>query len=797
MVDLPRNTPAEVAAAGFLQRSSPGIRRPTVGFVGLGEYRLPVSGFHPLTQTNALLVNHEARTDQKPLRVIFSDSQTTDSAVRTASASNQDPPQQPDKGSSNELKAPGSSDSVPRTPRSDVQSGVDSPGKGVISDAAGETKDLLSTEESGTQVPRERLTDNEKAGAKRFLAARLHPVELTDTEYDTVVPISLEVFLDMLDTGYISSVEENGYIHAFDRASLAQSVEDIEEGIDEDIPSRPFYLSPLRQAQQVAQIHGVLAELRLPITTPKDNPALWAAIERNQNEDVDVLDAHGYVYEDVDIAKENLRGYQGILVAVANPPSSEQINNGSIHYTQIRAVMGIGTERGDIAAFLDDVPNHPSLRSNASYTYYGTSIRLDKNIGSRGTRDYEEYERPEEVVVMPPRLRGTLDKLKMMSTPTYKKSNTIEEEVFGYLSVPTYQQETTTQRATIPDFGQIHLYNHTEPLITRETLNTFARLHPDRFNPDIAQQVGDALFNPYTLVADNSSAQLPTKPASSEDVPAWEAFSQWKQAGLHLRIFGAPTAAGEVQSEQGIVASSIEHERLSHLQGLDITAQTFLTELATELMTTSRTQKENQQLARKIADNIKRQRNGVISIVDSETTIVTDFSLGPIEVTLGVPIFETERDALLERGATESEITRGVASLTFGDSESGATMQAVISDEGVLTFLPVSAYGVDLEFSSDDHTVLQTALNIASLIGYYPKLIRERFGSYANFRSYLDPDEDMQGIELIQETNGERLYQLGLDVQVTALEIQGEESIPEVAVAERFMNHFDPQSISI
>ena len=397
---------------------------------------------------------------------------------------------------------------------------------------------------------------------------------------------------------------------------------------------------------------------------------------------------------------------------------------------------------------------------------------------------------------MPPRLQGTRDRLKIYMHPSGDTSNTIHEEVYGYLSEPTYQQETLTQLAIIPGFGQTHLYN-TEPLITRETIRAFMRLHPDRFDQHTAEQVGDALFNPYTGVADNPSLQLPTRPAASEDVPAWDAFSQWKRAGLHLRIFDAATQAGEVHSEQGIVASSIESERLTHLQGLDSNGHTFLTELATELTAHSRTQKDNRQRAQQIANNLQRQRDGVITVVDSETTIVNDVALGPIEVTLGSPILETEMDELLERGATESEISRGVATMTFGNDESGATMQAVISDEGALTLMPVSVRGTNLQFSAEDLQALQTALNIAALIGYYPQLIYERFGSYANFRSYLDPDEDMRGIELAQETNRDRLYQLGLDVQVNALERQRQERIREVTVAERFMKQFDPESITV
>ena len=211
-----------------------------------------------------------------------------------------------------------------------------------------------------------------------------------NTDYDTVVPISLEAFLDMVDTGYIPSVGENGYTHAFDRDSLVQSAEDPGMEMVEDIATVPLYLRPLQHAQQLAQTHGILAELRLPINTPRTDPALWEAIQRNGEEDVTLLARHGIESEDVDIAKENLQGYEGILVAVANPSDAEQVRNGVIHYSQIRAVMSQGPERSDIAIFLDDTSLQPTYQNYVGYTIYGTEIRLGERIISHDTVIDEE-----------------------------------------------------------------------------------------------------------------------------------------------------------------------------------------------------------------------------------------------------------------------------------------------------------------------------------------------------------------------------------------------------------------------
>ena len=155
MVDLPKNTPAEIAAAGFLQRSTQGMLRPRIGFAGLGERRLPESGFRPLSQAGALQ-EVTARINHTPATVVFRDPHATDSSARMASASNQDPP--PGPSNRDTPKAIGASDSVPSAPPSDtigdtsVQRSIGSPDPEVRTEeqrTPGVTNDLAQTPERG------------------------------------------------------------------------------------------------------------------------------------------------------------------------------------------------------------------------------------------------------------------------------------------------------------------------------------------------------------------------------------------------------------------------------------------------------------------------------------------------------------------------------------------------------------------------------------------------------------------------------------------------------------------------
>jgi hypothetical protein len=617
-------------------------------------------------------------------------------------------------------------------------------------------------ETSVAPIRRASLTEPEKREVRTFLALAFRPLELIDDSYDEIVPTSLEAVSELVDTGFLPSRSRGGFITSFQKAEVAFDAMGGNRGFAEE--AMPLHLRPLFEARSIARNHGILAELDLhqQLNLPQDDPDLWDHIIHPRNRRY--LRDHGLSLDDVKQAIEGTENFQGILLGIKGS-AEDPDDNGDISYRRVAAIIGIGSDNKNLAEYLGISERNPALHTQA-YTFEGKAITEDVPVWGK----WESGERTTREV---PFISVFFDlegwgKWKLLSAVAETNEQGTEgatvDLVEGFFNTPSYQRTTETDHITIPEFNRVYLRPDTghfthDPLLTKTDITAFYERHSDRYPETMPQQVIEALFSPYESIADDLSLQLP------QNAPPL--FNQWKKARIHLWHFKKAVPGKGTEDELGIATSTISQAitrgRLLNIQGLEQNGQVFLSDLLTELNTIIEPELDKQQTTSLLNYYLKYLKK-IATVTDDGTSVIKLKDGQEVQVAIRLPSLERTGE-LAENG----EETKDEGIFVMKEDHESGIRAKVLLPEGELHFLVTNNHGRDPQLTTLDEKQFADALKAAAVALLIPKAILDIYGSYEEFKAYMQRSGKDWDDSVPEGSSETPLYLEGLEAMVNKL----------------------------